>query len=251
MVSHNRSQRVKNAAAFTLVELVLAVALMLLLAGAVILGIGSLDSHSRLEEGASQVETLFRYARAQSANTGRQVRIVFSSEKPVPAGTDSQTNLPPPSAPSTNLWVQMVWEPDPVGAPGRFEAFPGADLLVEQVNDLVKVQAVGQPGTVSSNVANLALSGPLPLPTVADTNDVASTDVGAATNAIPPLTCYPDGSSDSMEILLAPADGEDPRLALVTLSGITGRARYRILSPGSDGSSSSDQDAADDGWFDQ
>lgn len=166
LASQTRFQRVKASGAFTLIELVLVVALMLLLAGAVIINLGSLDSHSRLEEGALQVETLFRYARAQSAATGRQVKIVFGSDSLTTAGLGDaagmapQTNLPPSSA-STNSSVQVLWEPDPVGAAGRFEALPGATLLVEQVNDLVKVQAVGQPGTVASQAGSFGMSDPL------------------------------------------------------------------------------------------
>ncbi|HWI60189.1 MAG TPA: hypothetical protein VNZ22_23390, partial [Bacillota bacterium] len=145
----------------------LVVALMLLLAGAVIINVGALDSHSRLEEGALQMETLFRYARAQSANTGRQVRIVFGSDPLATAGLGTAaagmgTNLPPSGA-STNSSVQVLWEPDPVGAPGRFEVLPGAALLLEQVNDLVKVQAVGQPGTLASQAGSIGMGMPDPL----------------------------------------------------------------------------------------
>ncbi len=209
----------------------LTVALMLLLASAVILSFGALDRHSRLEEGASQVETLFRYARAQSANTGRQVKIAFLSEKPVTTGAASQTNQLL-SVASTNLWVQVLWEPDPVGAPGRFESLPGAEMLVEQVNDLVKVQTVGQPGQVSINGGTFEMPEPPLLAAAGETNALSLAD--AVTKSAPALTCYPDGSSDSMDILLSVANGDDQRLALVTLSGLSGRARHRIFTPGAD-----------------
>jgi len=223
-----RSGRFKTSAAFTLLELVLTVALMLLLAGAVILSFGALDRQYRLGEGASHLETLFRYARAQSANTGRQVRIAFVSEKPIPSESGSRTNLPPGTA-STNLWVELLWEPDPVGAPGRFESLPGAEMLVDQVNELVKVQAVGQPGEISLTAGGFETPEPPLRSQTAETNTLSASDSGA--KSTPPLTCYPDGSSDSRDVLLSAANGEDQRVALVTLSGISGRTRHRIFTP--------------------
>jgi hypothetical protein len=222
--------------------LLLTVTLMLLLASAVILSFGALDRQYRLGEGASHLETLFRYARAQSANTGRQVRIAFVSEKPMPTESGSRTNLPSVVA-STNLWVQLLWEPDPVGAPGRFESLPGAEMLVDQVNDLVQVQAVGQPGEISLMPGGFE-TPVLPLQSqTAETNALSASDAGA--KSIPPLTCYPDGSSDSRDVLLSVANGEDQRVALVTLSGISGRARHRIFTADADAASSWDEFESD------
>jgi type II secretory pathway pseudopilin PulG len=64
-------------AGFTLVELVLTVALLLLLAGAVGYSFNSARQGTQLEEGAGQLESLFRFARAQSASTGRRVQVSF------------------------------------------------------------------------------------------------------------------------------------------------------------------------------
>jgi len=232
MANGTCSRRQKSTTAFTLVELLLTVSLMLMLAGAVILNLGSLDSNARLEEGASQVETLFRYARAQAADTGRQVRIVFSSSEPAIGGMASSTNQSPALA-STNSGVQVLWEPDPVAAPGRFEALPGVELLLEQVNDLVKVREVGQPGMVPSQGADLDMDAMLPMSQNADTNGMPSMDT-AATTSTPPLTCYPDGSSDSMEVILTAAGGEDKRLAAVTLLGLSGASRHRLITRADD-----------------
>jgi type IV fimbrial biogenesis protein FimT len=227
MASQPRPQRIEIAAAFTLVELVLAVALILLLAGAVILSFSSLESHSRLEEGAYQVEALFRYARAEAANTGRQVRIVFGADLSGTAATGSQTNLAAEAA-AGKTGVQVLWEPNPLTAPGSFEPLSDAKLLVEQVNDLVKVQAVGQPGAFSSNAGFGGTPNPPLMFEPGGTNQVTAAD--PATNSPPPLTCYPDGSSDSMEVVLSSAsNGDENRLALVTFSGLAGRARHRIL----------------------
>lgn len=231
MASSRGVHQLRTSAAFTLIELVLTVALVLLLAGAVILSLGPLDSYSRLEEGATQVETLFRFARAQSAYTGRQVKITFGHEMPGPADSTIQTNQPE-SVLGTNIWVQVLWEPDPVGAPGRFERFPAAEILVESVNDLVKVEAVGQPGAFSlkPGQTDLPLAQSV-LPAVA-TNAVSST--GTVPESMPPLVCYPDGSSDSMELLLSSADEGDQRHLVVDLWGMSGRASHRVLTPAED-----------------
>lgn len=232
MASETRSRRADTTTAFTLIELLLTVALVLLFAGAVILNFGSLDSNARLENGASQVETLFRYARAQAANTGRQVRIVFGSIPSIAGGTTPSTNLPPILA-STNAGVQVLWEPDPIQAPGRFEALPGAELLLEQVNDLVQVRQAGQPGAFQTDAAGLGTASPPLFSLAAETNSLPSSDV--STNSMPPLTCYPDGSSDSMELVLAAASGDDKRLAVVTLFGLGGTSRHRFITPTTDG----------------
>ena len=230
MTNATTSRRRKTAAAFTLVELLLTVALMLLLAGAVIINFGAMDRNARLEEGASQVETLFRYARAQAANTGRQVRIVFGFDGQL-AGGGASTNQPQTLA-GTNAGFQMLWEPDPVAAPGRFEVLRGAELLLEQVNDLVQVREVRQPGAKSGDAASLDGSSQSPSSQVGGTNQMASLDAPAS--SMPPLTCYPDGSSDSAEIVLAAASGEDTRLAMVTLSGLTGASRHRLTASADD-----------------
>jgi type II secretory pathway pseudopilin PulG len=239
MASETRSRRANTDAAFTLVELLLTVALVLMFAGAVILSFGSLDNNARLDEGASHLETLFRYCRAQAANTGRQVRMVFGSgSAPPDVGSMASSTNAPPSLASTTTGVQVLWEPDPVEAPGAFVSLPGAELLVEQVNDLVKVREVGAPGTVPSEAAGLALAAPQTLSLEANTNAIPSGDAG--TNSIPLLTCYPDGSSDSLAVVLAAANGDDKRLAVVTLWGVTGATRHRLIIPAADGAWESD-----------
>lgn len=231
MIIASRHPKSGKVAAFTLVELLLTVSLMLVLVGAVIMNFGSLDRTARLEEGASQVETLFRYSRAQAASTGRQVKIVFGSSAAAGGqlpGTNQDALLNP-----TNSGVQVLWEPNPVEAPGRFECLPGARQLVEQVNDLVKVQEP-MSGCANANDAASPVGSVLP-PTASFAGANGFTPADVTSNALPPLTCYPDGSSDSMEVTLAAAGGEDQRLAVVTFSGLTGAARHRFLAPATGG----------------
>lgn len=229
--------RVNPAAAFTLVELLLTVSLVLLFAGAVVLNYGSLNGNSRLEDGVAHVETLFRYARSQAATAGRQVRIVFDAGPASPTGVSpAATNAEPSSpVPSPTGCVRVLWEPDPVGAPGKMQTLPGSELLLEQVNDLVRVRDAGQPGMVKCDIQLDSFASAAPsnntLPAPVDTPAGASAP-GAPPPSLPPLICYPDGSSDSLEIVLAASDSTDKRLAVVTLWGVSGASQHRFVNTG-------------------
>ncbi len=217
------SRQVKSSAAFTLVELLLTVGLMLGLVGAVVINFGSLDRHARLEEGASHLETLFRYARAQAGNTGRQVRIVFDSSPPSEAGATTSTNQDQTDSTSG---VQILWEANPLAAPGKFELLPGAELLIDQVNELVSVREVRQPRAnlpESNNRKQQVQPNPSQVPPSVESQLMDGAPTGTQT-----LTCYPDGSSDSVEVVVGSANGEDKRLAVVTLSGLTGASSHRV-----------------------
>ena len=107
------------------------------------------------------------------------------------------------------------------------------------------VQA-GPPGSVQ----NSATSDPAMLPPditvpLTGTNDLPTADV--TTPTVPLLTCYADGSSDSMEILLAVAGGADQRFALVSLSGLAGKSKHRFLSS-TNASPTQEQAQADSTW---
>src|SRR5436309_1357262 len=91
---------------FTLVELLLVVALTLLLASAAIFSFSTLLRGAQLEEGAGQIESLIRFARGEAANCGRKVQLVFNDEA---------------NANSNNGGLRVMWEPDPLGSPGDFE----------------------------------------------------------------------------------------------------------------------------------
>ncbi len=126
----------------------------------------------------------------------------------------------------------MVWEPDPLGAPGKFIDLPGASSLAEQIGDLVRVRDVRPFIFGASETSSLPGSfAAFPLDS-GGTNALPSggSNVPAA---LSPVVFYPDGSSDSVEIVLAPLDDEDSRQTIVSLSGLTGMLRHRtvILTP--------------------
>src|SRR5436190_10824480 len=184
--------------AFTLIELLLATALLLLLLGAVVFSFSSLQAGAELEEGALQFENLLRFARAHAATTGRQVQIDFEEETPegfnVPLGN-----------------CRVLWEPDPLGQPGQFQEVPEAAAYVRAVADLVSINSVRNE--------------------LSDAPVEKSADNSKATEEVlfMPISFYPDGSSDSAQILLAARGGEDERLVSVTLAGVTGAIRRRLV----------------------
>jgi len=213
---------------FTLFELVLTVSLILLLGGGVTFGWDSLQRGARLEEGADQVEMLLRFARAQAATSGRQVRVEVGSPEPfpgTPSGTNSTVASTPTGAPGG---LQVLWEPDPLKRPGTFEPLPGTEGFRERIEDLVEVQSpeVVQP--------EMALPG-TPTPNPAGETNRAPADISGSSGPNPEtpqrlrITFYPDGSSDSADWVLISKDSEDGRRLRIRWSGLTGSARRQWL----------------------
>ena len=200
MITHGDRKRPGASHAFTLVVLLLTTVLFVLLLGAMVYNFSSLHRGSGLEEGAAQFESLLRFARAQAANTGRKVQVNF--EEDIGDGF---------SAPLGNL--RVLWEPDPLDRPGEFEELPEAALYVRGVTDLVSVEFVRN-----------ELTDETPIEPPADEGALASF-------SFLPLYFFPDGSSESAEILLASRSQEDERLVSVRLAGVTGSIRRRIVTP--------------------
>lgn len=198
--------------AFTLVEVLLTTVLLLLLLGAVVFSFSTLQRNAALDEGATQFEALFRFARAQAASSGRQVRIAFEE--------DAGDGL---VVPLGNLRVE--WEPDPLNAPGIFSELFEAAVLVRSITDLVRVEFV-TPWEPDVEVlpANTSLA-------IASSGDSGSS--GGTNESVwitfPPVTFFPDGSSDSSEITLASRDEDgDGRRLILKLRGLTGTVRRTL-----------------------
>jgi type II secretory pathway pseudopilin PulG len=232
MMIETNARRRMSGRAFTLVELLLTVALIFLLSGAVVFNFASLQRGARLDEGLTQIESIFRYARAEASNTGRRVEIVFGNGL-----TPDATNAPAfgtAGGAATNSRVQVLWEPDPVGAPGTFVALVAAAPLLERLDDLVQVREVRPGGS-----DDFQLPGETPgfdaFSAGAEETNAPAAGNGLAADFAPPVTCYPDGSSDSVEIILRSIDSDDTRRSLVTLSGETGALRHRTIALMPDG----------------
>lgn len=200
---------------YTLVELLLAVVLVLALLGAVVYNFSSGNRTARLDEGATQVEALFRFARAHAAGTGKQVRILFPE-----AETGDNAELLAAEAPGAT--VRVTSELDPIGAPGVFTDVPAAANYVTSISDLVSIQQVqaGEPAAENSaeSVAPLAEPG----------NEAAPAPESPR-SAFSSVTFYPDGTGDSVELVLASRSDEDARRFSVRVTGITGSIRRQLV----------------------
>jgi type II secretory pathway pseudopilin PulG len=199
----------RAAAGFSLIELLLVVGLILLLTSAFVLNFSSMLRGNQLEEGTTRLETLMRYARAQAAQSGRKVQLVFGPEA---------TNAP---AASTGE-VRATWERDPLGQPGCFSEMGEGQWHLQELNDLVQVESVKLFDASGADPVANACSDPV------DTEDE---ETGSAfTKSIAPITFYPDGSSDSAEIVVAARSPEEDQRMTVRLVGITGSISHQLLS---------------------
>jgi type II secretory pathway pseudopilin PulG len=203
-------------AGFTLVELLLAVALVVLLLGAVVFNFAGLQRGASLDEGGSQFESLLRLARAQAASRGRQIEIAF--EEDVGEGL---------FVPLGNL--RVLWEPDPVQRPGIFEPLRDLQEYVRRLTDLVSIEEVR---LVEGNNFDSAPPAALDAPASGDAPAEPFTAFAESESMLvtfPPIAFQPDGSSDSAEIILASRADDDPRRIAVRLQGITGAIRRRLV----------------------
>jgi type II secretory pathway pseudopilin PulG len=234
-----RRQRTTRVA-FTLVELLLVVVLLGLLFSAVVFSLDSLQRGAQLEEGAGQVETLLRFARARAAATGRQVRITFgNSDLTQPSATTSTNQTAGSPTPSSESGMVVEWEPDPIGAPGRFEILREASSYLDQIGAMVRVEGGNAPdGTAAGSLTSSAIAGgesaSQPTSTGALPGNPPS-DTNGPAGPRPPLFFYPDGSSDFAELVVRSRNDDERRSVILSLSGLTGAIRQRWESPESTG----------------
>jgi prepilin-type N-terminal cleavage/methylation domain-containing protein len=198
---------------FTLLELLLVVALLLVFAAAAVISLVPLRQGAELHEGVGQLETLLRFARAEAAQEGRRVQVQLSA--PAAAGNASS-----PASP-----VLVSWEPRPLVQPGVFVADASTAPLAQSVNHLVRIEDVHRVGGAASAQPTNAVVGA----TDSGSDPVDSTNGLDSTNAgtWPPIMFYPDGSSDSAEILVASSDTSDTRRMLVHWNGLSGSATHQ------------------------
>lgn len=180
--------------AFTLVEIILAAAIIALLAGAFVLAMGQWYQKQSLDECALRVEAILRMARAEACSQGRQIRLAFDPASGSPV---------------------IAWEPDPLQAPGRFVPYYGAwanDLPTDMLR-FIRCRRTGQSARK--------------LLTYSDAQESETPDG----EPLQSVTFMPDGSCDSAVIEVASADGLDGRIGRIEVNGITGSVSLRMLTP--------------------
>jgi len=199
-------QRRGDGDGFTLIELLLTLVVLMLLLGAVVMNFTGLQSSSQLDEGVEQFESLVRYARAHAANSGCRVRITFEEvagegEAAVPLGN-----------------VFVVWEPDPLNKPGEFHPLQEVATLLETMLQVVEVDEVrpvggGVEGTRPSGNGLAELAPPME----------------EQSYGFEPITFYPDGSSDTAEVVFSARESDEERQVAVQIIGATGTVRRRPI----------------------
>jgi len=176
-----------------LLELVLALALVVLILGAALVGIWS--AAGALEEGAVRFEAGLRLTRAEAARCGRRFRFVLR-------GPDGA--------------FAVLWEPTPLTEPEQFVPYVAAPWVEELPTNLVQVDAYELTGEDAYAAHLKALTA-------------ARADYGLAPYAI---TFRPDGTSDSARIELVARGAEDEGTrAVIELDGLTGAVASRIVGP--------------------
>lgn len=103
-------------AAFTLLEIVLTLALLAALLAVAVANLTGMARSQKLEEGARRMESLLTMARIEAAARGRRLRLEFDELQA----------------------AKFTIEVDPLGQPGVFEAF-GGEWIMGMPTDLIRV----------------------------------------------------------------------------------------------------------------
>ena len=180
-------------AAFTLIEILLAITVLLVLLAALVINIGGWGKSRKLLEGADRFETVIYMARADAARLGKKLRLSFT-------GDQESDEL-------ENGGITLLLETDPLSAPGQFSEYAGCTWLHQLPTGMVQVNGCRLLGSSVYSRAEWT-----------DDDD----------DEISPLTFYPDGSCDSAEIELASTDPADTRVMIIEVDGITGRVTSQL-----------------------
>lgn len=178
---------------FTLVELLLALAIMAVLLSLAALSVNALQARRTLPDAADHLASAMRMARADAATFGRRIRLTMNASDFDDAGPFGLFEI----------------ELDPLGAPGTFTPHNARWTRVLDRDDVEVLQC---------------------RQTSESTWAVMQTADGNEPDAFQPIMFYPDGSCDSAEIHLRLLDDPEGDVAIVTLDGMNAAASYEILS---------------------
>jgi prepilin-type N-terminal cleavage/methylation domain-containing protein len=184
-----RSDPIENrtkARAFTLLELLLVMVIIVVLAMVIWPNIGSQNSSTRLEVSADQLASLLKLARSGAMSTGSMYRCVFETE---------------------GMYAVIETEVDPLQQPGVFEPLQSHWARLDMGKDQIRCLTVEFDEWESRLKAREAelTEGQEQIP---------------GEGISPPIMFYPDGTSDSASIVLGDNDNHSVTL---TLNGLTGQ----------------------------
>jgi hypothetical protein len=116
--------------------------------------------------------------------------------------------------------VFVMWEPDPLNKPGEFQPLAEVQTLVDTMLQLVEVDEVRPVG--------VGLDGARP------SEDAFAPE--EQSYGFEPITFYPDGSSDTAEVIFSARESEEERQVAIQIVGATGAVRrYAVELVGLDG----------------
>ena len=188
-MKHEMIYRRRNSGAFTLIELTLALALVLVLTSIMVLNVGVYSEQQKLPEGAHRLRSVLHMARAEAASRQTRLRLEFSAEGQ----------------------MQLSVETSPLAEPDVFEPFQ-ADWASQVPTDLVRLASCRLAG---SSAYRLAWR-----------QDRSEQD---AQSALESITFNPDGTCDDAVLDLCSASPADSRHAVITLDGLTAKASQPML----------------------
>jgi type II secretory pathway pseudopilin PulG len=184
----------------TILEIVLALSILLLLAGLAVVNLDVFRTGQNLSEGSLQLGTVLKMAAIESRNIGKRVQLSFD-----PDGL-----------------VLVQYEQDPLGSPGAFTDYTNCTWLDSLPSKLVKV--------VRCDITAALSPGALAAQTQAFSPSASTT--GPVPKAITSvITFYPDGTSDSAIIELADIKDVDTNKAVIELDGVNGTINTLTLCP--------------------
>ena len=185
-IARRSSGKTTKARAFTLLELLLVIVILMTLAALVWPNLGNRTSGGKLEFAARQLTSLLRMARSQSMSTGKLYRCRFERD---------------------GLRAVIEEETDGPQSSGAFEPLKADWAVVELGADNIKCLAV-QFDPWETQLRDQETK-------VLDKDPENNKDL-----LYPPLVFYPNGTLDSATILLGNAEGRNFTL---TINGLTGQ----------------------------
>ena len=180
---------------FTLIEVLLVSGLVVLLLSLGVASFRGMYQGEQFGEGARQVESILRMARADACARWRRVRLVFDGD---------------------TLQGRIEWEPSPLAEPGVFQPHTDASWANQLPAVRVRFSRCERVGASAHQMLTYQSEAQL------------ESEEG---KLVEPITFYPGGSCDSAIIELAGLDDLEMRIGRIDLDGVNGTIVLRILTP--------------------
>ena len=203
----------KSIRAFSLLELLLVLVIVMLLFGAAVFEFNSINRGASLSEGTDRLKSLFRFASNESQRTGRLVRIRFGLYD-----VNTSTNTIQTDALSEQQLPIVEWEPFPIKFPGQFKLLPNSKTYANDIDELVSIESVILTG-LDSQTALIANN----------TENSLEQTVQETEASIPLIYFHQDGSCDSVKVQLSSKNLNNLNKSIVELIGFTGTIRHNII----------------------